>query len=82
MNNTMKIIEEIIKQKKNYRLVEVRKTIKENNYYVIHHKFKLQVKRYRFWITFKSINCNEFNIEAYHFNKINSISLFDTIVNV
>lgn len=44
MNNTMKIIEEIIKQKKNYRLVEVRKTIKENGYYVIHHKFKLQVK--------------------------------------
>lgn len=37
----MKIIKEIIKQKKNYRLVEIRRTVKENGHYVIHHKFKL-----------------------------------------
>jgi hypothetical protein len=73
---------EILFKKNNLRLIETTELNRVDDYIIKYAVFKLQIKKFGIWITFKKIICESNDKEQYNFDKNNAIELFRIIINV
>lgn len=73
---------EILLRKNNLRLIETIELNGVDDYIIEYIVFKLQIKKFGMWISFKKIICESSDKEQYNFDKNNVIELFRTIINV
>lgn len=73
---------EILLENNNLRLIETNEINKVDDYAIVYSIFKLQIKSFGIWITFKKIISEKGNKEQYNFDKLNATELFNTIITI